>query len=238
MNREIGKEIFRDLYQNFEMPLSELDCGRKCGPYNDYGVPVCCDIQLVVPSAFELEWDYLQHSTDLWQPWSSSGLIDLSEQVQDGQVLLQCKGYQECQRPFRTLTCRAFPFFPYLTSQGVFTGLSPYSDFREECWIISNLGTVSREYKDAFRMTFEKVFSLFPESQRNISEYSQYVREEAAARGESVLVLDFQGGAGLIDPVTEKVSSVGFRDLPAYGPFAVARELPFPDEFQAEEDDQ
>lgn len=238
MKQELGKEIFRDLYHGFEMPLLGLDCGLKCGPYNDYGVPVCCDIQLVVPAAFELEWEYLQESTDLWQPWSSSGLIDLSDQVQDGQVLLQCKGYQECQRPFRTLTCRAFPFYPYLTSQGVFSGLAAYSDFREECWIISNLHTVSREYKDAFQMTFEKVFSFFPESQENFWDYSRYVREDAAARDEPVQVLDFQGGAGLVDPVSEKVTPIDIKDLPAYGPFAVARELPFPDEVLAEEDDR
>ena len=232
MKQKFRMEIFRDLYRGFEMPLSELDCGLKCGPYNDYGVPVCCDIHLVVPSAFEMEWGYLQQNTDLWRPWSSSGLIDqeLDEQVQDGQVLLECKGYKECQRPFRTLTCRAFPFYPYLTSQDVFFGLAYYTDFRQECWIISNLSVVSPEFKAAFRTTFKKVFDLFPKSRRNFLEFCQYVREEAASRDEPVVALDFQAGVGMIDPATESFTEVDYQDLDAYGPFGVARELPFPDE--------
>lgn len=239
MKQEFGKELFRDLYRGFEMPLSNLDCGLKCGPHNDYGVPVCCDIQLVVPSAFEMEWIYLQQNTDLWQPWSSSGLVDyeLDEQIQDEQVLLECKGYQKCQRPFRTLACRAFPFYPYLTSQGDFSGLAYYLDFRNECWIISNLSVVSREYKLAFKKTFEKVFVSFPESRINYQDYCQYVRDQAALLDESVVVLDFQTGVGLIDPVTEDTAPVDFADLEAYGPFVVARELPFPDEIQPEEGD-
>jgi len=48
-------------------------------------------------------------------------------------------------------------------------------------------------------------------------------------------VLDFQYGVGLIDPGTEETASVEFADLDAYGPFAITRELPFPDEIQAEE---
>jgi hypothetical protein len=240
MKQEYQKGLFRDLYREFEMPLCELDCGLKCGPHNDYGVPVCCDIQLVVPAAFELEWSYLQENTDLWQPWSSSGLIDrdLAEQVQDGQVLLECKGYQQCQRSFRTLTCRAFPFYPYLTSQGLFSGLAYYSDFREECWIISNLAVVSTTYKVAFQGTFNKIFDLFPGSRDDFLDYCCFVRDEAAEHGEQIVVLDFQAGVGLVDPLTETVTPVGFQDLDAYGPFAVARELPFPDEIQAEEDDR
>ncbi|MEJ2448799.1 MAG: hypothetical protein P8Y37_12790, partial [Anaerolineales bacterium] len=142
--------------------------------------------------------------------------------------------YQKCKRPYRTLTCRAFPFYPYLSSQGVFSGLAYYSDFRKDCWIISNLSVVSRQYKAAFQKTFEKLFVLFPESRINYQDYSQYVRDQAALRDESVVVLDFETGVRLIDPDTEDTASVDFADLDAYGPFAVTRELPFPDEIQAE----
>jgi len=54
-------------------------------------------------------------------------------------------------------------------------------------------------------------------------------------RDEAIVVLDFQYGVGLIDPGTEETASVEFADLDAYGPFAITRELPFPDEIQAEE---
>ena len=46
------KMIFNELYKDFSKSLTDIDCGEKCGPYNDYGVPVCCDIKLLVPAAF------------------------------------------------------------------------------------------------------------------------------------------------------------------------------------------
>lgn len=232
MNPKLDHETFREIYRAFEMPLAEIDCGLKCSPHHDRGVPVCCDIQRVIPAAFELEWDYLQAHTDLWQPWSPSGLIDreLQDDLMEGQVLVKCKGFQECQRAYRTLTCRAFPFYPYLDSRGDFLGLAYYRDFREQCWIISNLSVVVLEYKTSFRDAFEMIFAVFPPYRQNTQDYCLYVREEADSRGELLAVLDFQGGVGLIDPVTERKSPVSYRDLEAFGPFAVARELPFPDE--------
>jgi hypothetical protein len=238
MTSQAGQEFFRELYREFEMPLSELDCGLKCGPYNDYGVPVCCDIGLVIPSAFEEEWGYLQESTDLWEPWSSSGLYDhqLEEEAQDGQVLLQCRGYRDCQRPVRTLTCRAFPFYPYLDSQGGFRGLGYYADFRDNCWIISNLGVVTLEYKAAFRSAFERVFEHFPESRAAFLDFCGSVRDAAAREGEGVVLLDFSGEVWVIDPVSEELTPVDYQDLEAFGPFAVAQELRFPDEIEADEE--
>ncbi len=240
MNQQPDKDFFKYLYSGFEMPLSEVDCGLKCGPHNDYGVPICCDINLVIPAAFELEWSYLRENTDLWQPWSPSGLIDqeLEEEVQDGQVLLKCQGYQACQRPFRTLTCRAFPFYPYLSGEGEFLGLAYYHDFREVCWIISNLAFVSAEYKMAFQRTFKMVFKTFPESRKNYLEYCRCIRQEAASRGDQIVLLNFSGGGGLVDPVSEQVSPTEFQDLKAFGPYAVARELPFPDELQHHQENE
>ncbi len=54
MMAETNSEIsFEELYKEFSLPLSGIDCGEKCGPFNDYGIPICCDIQLVVPSAYD-----------------------------------------------------------------------------------------------------------------------------------------------------------------------------------------
>ena len=64
-----GPLFIEDLYNAFSEPLTDLNCGEKCGPYNDYGVPVCCDIQLLIPAAYDLEWAYLGKATDLWHLW-------------------------------------------------------------------------------------------------------------------------------------------------------------------------
>ena len=238
MSRLVDKEIFRELYSGFAMPLSEIDCGLRCGPHNDYGVPVCCDIQQVVPAAFDLEWRFLQENMDLWQPWSSYGSVDLEleEELQDGQVLIMCKGYQECQRNFRTLTCRAFPFYPYLDSKGIFTGLAYYPDFRSACWIISNLEVVSQAYKEAFRRTFQRIFELYPQYRLNFASYSSYMRGKAAENDEKIVLLGFSGDAFLIDPETGQEYEVEYKELGAFGPYEITRELQFPDESQSLKD--
>ncbi len=228
MKKQLDKDIFPELYSHFDMPICEIDCGLKCGPYNDYGVPICCDINQVIPSAFDLEWSFLKQNTDLWQPWSSAGSFE--EELMDGQVLLQCKGYQECQRDFRTLTCRAFPFYPYLDSQGSFHGLTYYPEFRYGCWIISNLDVVSQAYKTAFQQTFQRIFDFYPDYHQNFIEYSRYERENASEENEKVVLMDFSGDVYLIDPVTEEKYPVQYKELRAFGPFEITRELRFPDE--------
>jgi hypothetical protein len=57
------------LYSLFEAPITALDCGKKCSPYNEHGVPFCCDTRHAVPSAYTGEWRYLQANTDLWHEW-------------------------------------------------------------------------------------------------------------------------------------------------------------------------
>lgn len=227
-----NKAVFRELYSGFDMPLCEVDCGLKCGPHNDYGVPICCDIHQVIPSAFDLEWSYLRENTDLWKPWSSTGPLDedLKDEIQDGQVLIECKGYQECQREFRTLTCRAFPFYPYLDSGGSFIGLAYYSEFRYGCWIISNLDLVSQPYKEAFQRTFQRVFEIYPDYLQNLIDYCSYARETAAEESEKIVLLGFSGDVFMIDPQTEEKYQVEYKELSAFGPFEITRELRFPDE--------
>ncbi len=108
------KRFFENIYQKFSGPLSNIDCGKKCGPFNDYGVPVCCDINLIIPSAYKDEWEFLEEKTNLWQPWSSSNPIDagLENDVQDDQVLLKCLGYQHCQRSVSDADLQSFSLFP------------------------------------------------------------------------------------------------------------------------------
>lgn len=228
-----GPAFFSALYQQFSSPLADLDCGEKCGPYNDYGVPVCCDIRQVVPSAFQEEWDFLRERTDLWQPWSGGKIAenwDLEQELQDGQVLLECQGYQRCQRQYRSITCRAFPFFPYLTSQGELLGLAYFRDFQESCWIISNLGVVSQEYKQQFQAAYSRVFEVYPQAQQAYLDFSAAMREESDREHEPLVVLDFSGRVCLVDPATEELSFSRYSDLEAFGPFLITRDLTFPDE--------
>jgi hypothetical protein len=227
-----GRGFFEDLHNSLAMPLCEIDCGKKCGPFNDYGVPICCDIHQVIPAAFEEEWEYLHENTDLWMPWTNTGEFnqELEEELQDGQVLLECKGHYECQRDFRTLTCRAFPFYPYLNSRSEFLGMAYYPEFRFACWIISNLEVVSLSYKVAFQRTFQRLFEVLPEYHQKQADFSDFMRAKAAEENEQIILLTFSGDVLSIDPGTERENQVEFKELSTFGPFEITRELRFPDE--------
>ena len=43
----------RSLYDGFNYPIAEPDCGKKCAPYNPSGKPFCCDICQAVPAAYK-----------------------------------------------------------------------------------------------------------------------------------------------------------------------------------------
>lgn len=238
MTGPLDQDTFQKLYSDFAPPLAQIDCGSKCGPHNACGVPFCCDIEQVIPSAFEQEWAYLRENTDLWQPWSSSGDLaqELDDQLQDGQVLLMCKGHRECQRDFRTVTCRAFPFYPYLDQSGELRGLAYYPEFRQVCWIISNLDLVSQAFKEAFQKAFLAIFAIYPEYHQNFLGYCHYVRTGARERNEQILLLDFSGDVYVIDPQAERINQVEYKDLPAFGPYQITRELQFPDERLPDQD--
>jgi hypothetical protein len=224
---------FEQIYYGFSLPLSEIDCGMKCGPFNEYGVPVCCDINILVPAAYHKEWVYLKNNSDLWQLWHSplpEQKNELNNDLQGGQVLLECKGYQHCQRNYRTITCRAFPFYPYLASRDEFAGMAYYQDFREQCWIISNLDVVSLAYKKEFQKTFQDLFDFYPNTRRDYFEYSIHARKKAALSGQNLILLDFSGKVFRVDPDNEELIECHYNDLDAFGPFEITRELLFPDE--------
>ncbi len=146
------KPVFFDsLYADFQSPISTFDCGDRCAPHNEYGAPFCCDTRHAVPTAYESEWRYLQENTNLWHLWQADTPAETSRLQQEtppGQVLIECLGHPLCQRDYRSLTCRAFPFFPYLTSQGTFIGLSYYWEYEDRCWVISNFQVVNQTYRN------------------------------------------------------------------------------------------
>src|SRR6266498_4106312 len=121
---DLSADEIRTLYDGFDSPIASLDCGTKCAPHNPSGKPFCCDICHAVPAAYQDEWGYLQKNTNLWHEWHGneceSGAEDEHEKLlaetPDNMILLACLGPTLCQRPFRALSCRHFPVFPYITS--------------------------------------------------------------------------------------------------------------------------
>ena len=73
-------------------------------------------------------------------------------------MAIHCKGARYCERDNRTIACRGFPFYPYLTRQKEFVGIGTYWVFEDRCWMMSNLEIVDRAFVEQFIATYEAMF--------------------------------------------------------------------------------
>ncbi|MEJ2597415.1 MAG: hypothetical protein P8Z00_03735 [Anaerolineales bacterium] len=229
----VEPDFFKQLYARFDAPITRLNCGDQCAPHNERGVPFCCDTHHAVPTAYTPEWDYLQANTDLWHRWQAEDprqTRNLEEQTPTGQVLIECKGHLLCQRGFRSLTCRAFPFFPYITPQGEFNWLSYYLEYYDRCWVISNLQVISLEYRMEFIAAYNHLFAHMPEEKENFHYHSSRMRRLFGRRKRAIPLLHRNGGFYKVTPRNGRMRRVKPEYLPKFGPYSVVAELPFPDE--------
>ena len=215
----------RSLYDGFNSPIAALDCGRQCAPHNPSGKPFCCDICQAVPAAYKSEWKYLQQDTDLWHKWrgdecgetSAKEITRLKAETPKNMILLACLGPDRCQRDFRALSCRQFPFFPYITSDHRFIGLAYEWEFESVCWVISNLGNVTRAYREEFVRTYDKLFALFQEEFEQYAYHSQIMRAEFSKRKKRFPLVHRNGRDYLVSARSERLARLGADQLPRFG---------------------
>jgi hypothetical protein len=222
----IPKVDFRELYIEFDIPVVPLDCGKMCAPHNPGGKPICCDICHAVPSAYHQEWDYLRPNTDLWHVWRGDECHEnpedpneLDADTPDTMLLLACLGPMQCQRDYRSLSCRQFPFFPYITSDYGFFGLAYNWEFEEQCWVISNLGEVTEEYRQNFVQVYDNLFSQWPQELDHYANRSEQMRDHYINQKCSISLLHRDGGFFLIRPLNERIRRVEPTRLPKFGPY-------------------
>ena len=208
----------RALYRGFASPIAKLDCGKKCAPHNPNGKPFCCDICHAVPAAFTSEWTYFQSTTDLWHAYRADE-CDASSSAPAGRVAselglptdmvpLACLGPARCQRDYRALSCRAFPFFPYITSDDRFLGLACEWDFESVCWVINNLRVVTAQYRAEFIRTFNFLLATFDDVFQNYAYHSERLRDHYAARRKRFPLLHRNGRDYLVSPGSERMRRI------------------------------
>jgi hypothetical protein len=217
----------RSLYDSFDMPVTELDCGQKCAPHNLGGKPFCCDICHAVPAVYLQEWTFLQASSDLWHSWRGDECAStentktehdrLLEETPDDMLLLACLGPAACQRPFRALSCRQFPFFPYVTSDYRFIGLAYDWEFEQTCWVVSNLNQVNAVYHQQFVDTHDRLFAFSQPAFESYQLHSQRLREHFAILRRRIPLLHRNKGFYLLSPGSERLQRVKAEQLPRYG---------------------
>lgn len=230
---DLEPKNFAKIYANFEAPITALDCGKKCAPYNEYGIPFCCDTDHAIPTAYQPEWSYLELNTDLWHPWEAGDPDEtarLQAETPEGQVLIECQGHQFCQRSFRSITCRAFPFFPYVTLERELIGLSYYWAYEDRCWVINHLDSVTPGYVQKFVATYDRLFDSLPDELENFRYHSIIMRRVFGRQMRTIPLLHRDGGTFAVTPKNGKFEPVDAAQLPKYGPYEIAALMPFPDE--------
>ncbi len=221
-------DFFETLYHLFSAPIAALDCGQKCAPYNEHGIPFCCDIRRAVPAAYLAEWEYLRSHTDLWREWDEDPR--LVSQAPPNQRLIQCLGHQACQRGFRAVTCRSFPFFPYFDRERQFIGLSTYWEYEDHCWVISNLAEVTPVYLNEFVAAYESLFQAAPEEIETFFHHSKRMRRRFGQLRRAIPLLHRNGHTYKVAPNNGRLRRVPAEKMPRFGPYRVATRLKFPGE--------
>ena len=132
-------------------------------------------------------------------------------------VLLACLGPSLCQRPFRALSCRQFPFFPYVTSNYRFLGLAYEWEFENVCWVISNLGSVTEIYRQQFVETHDRLFAFSQDIFDSYHIHSERMREHFANLRRRILLLHRNGNFYLLSPRSEHLARITAESLPKFG---------------------
>ena len=216
----------RRLYDRFNAPVTALDCGQKCAPHNPNGKPFCCDICHAVPVAYRQEWAFLQPNTDLWHEWRGdectsdpANPAQLQAETPEHLLLLACKGPAFCQRDFRAISCRQFPFFPYITANDRFIGLAYEWEFEATCWVISHLPQVTAAYRREFCAFYDEMFALWEEEFDSYAGLSEMMRDHFAARKRRIPILHRNGGTYLLSPGSNRLRRIDPERLPRFGPY-------------------
>ncbi len=216
----------RQIYDRFDAPVTAFDCGKKCAPHNPSGKPFCCDICQAIPAAYQQEWEYLRQNTDLWHAWRGDECpedpddpAELLEETPEHMLLLACQGPAHCQRAFRAVSCRQFPFFPYVSSDYRFLGLAYEWEFEPVCWAISNLSAVTDTYRQEFIQTYDMLFALWQEEFESYAIRSEEMRAHFAAQKRRIPLLHRNGRDYLISPGSERLRRASPDQFRRFGPY-------------------
>ena len=219
---------FRTLYDRFDESVTIIDCGQMCAPHNPSGKPFCCDICHAVPAAYRQEWSFLEHQTDLWQPYTGAECPSEPAEIEalwsdtpENMTLLACLGPESCQRPFRAISCRQFPFIPYISSQDDFLGLAHEWAFEDTCWVISHLSEVTSAFRESFVRFFEALFSCWPAERIGYARLSEELRDRFIEQRRRITLLHRKGGYFRISPASERMRQVRAVQLPKFGPYKI-----------------
>ncbi|HYM29866.1 MAG TPA: hypothetical protein VEU47_01115 [Candidatus Cybelea sp.] len=212
--------LYKKIFDSFEAPVSRFDCGRMCAPHND-GEPVCCSTRYAVPVVEKEEYRLLRSRTDMWRRYKPDDAVgrQIVDELPTTCLAVECRGARHCERDNRSLACRAFPFFPYLTREGEFIGLGYYWTFEDLCWVISNLQVVDKAFVDEFVGAYELLMREDKSEYDNFLSHSAYMRRVFSRWSRFIPLIDRNGGFLKVLPHGGRVVPCAPEALPRHAPY-------------------
>lgn len=215
------KKTYAEILDTFGASVVDTDCGQKCRHLND-GIPVCCDTGHAIPIMSKSEWKVLKARTDLWHKFIPE-TPDAEEVISDLDstcLAVECKGVKFCERDNRSLSCRAFPFFPYIDKDDNLLGLSYYWTFEDRCWVISNMKRVQEPFVQEFIASYESLFEADPGERQVFKDYSATMRRVFSRKKKPIYVIGPDMRYLMIKPKGAGIERVKAGALPKFEPYA------------------
>jgi hypothetical protein len=208
------------LFADFTANISKYDCGKYCAALNG-GQPVCCTTEHAIPIVDKTEFALLKSRTDLWSPYviKDAQARKLLSDLHKTTCAIECKGAAFCERENRTLACRTFPFYPYITRQNEVIGLATYWTFEDRCWLMSNFQVVERQFVKQFIEAFQYVFDrdeLEWESMRNNSAHH---RRQFSKQDRIIPLIGKDGGFFKVMPRSGEIRPAKIEEFKKIGPY-------------------
>lgn len=187
-------ESFEDIYREFDAPPAPFDCGAECAPKNG-GIPFCCDPAEAVPVVYRTEWAFLKSRTDMWRPFRPRLTAErrMVEETHDDHRFVVCNGPSTCDRPHRSISCRMFPFYPYLDNRGRLLGLVTNDVLEGKCVLVGREEIVTPEFRREFLAFWQKIFALHRAEHRFYIQHSQAIRRARSRKRKSIVVITEEG---------------------------------------------
>lgn len=216
----ITKALYEKLYAGFQAPVSRFDCGQKCAPHNG-GSPVCCSTDHAVPLVDKTEFALLRSRSDLWRPYEptdAAGREIVRDMHKDCRAV-ECKGAAHCERDNRSMSCRGFPFYPYMTRDDELVGLAYFWAFEDRCWIISNLQVVDRDFVRECLAAYELLFAHDPEERDANREEGAYMRRTFSRWNRIIPLIGRNGEFLAVEPYTHVIRPAKVEEFLRHGPY-------------------
>ena len=163
----------------------------------------------------------LKSRSDLWhrfKPYDRASRLIVKD-LHHSCTAIECKGVAFCERENRSMACRAFPFYPYITRAGEFVGLAYYWDFEHSCWVISNMQIVDRAFVREFVEAHEMLFAVDKDEFDTFKEQSASMRRVFSRRKSIIPLIGRDGSHNVVLPGTGEIRPIRPEQHAKQGPF-------------------